>query len=147
MLKCGVLIAVLIVVVFGVSLYGDFVFDDNEAIVNNVDLESNGVDLFAHDFWGKNITDVNSHKSYRPLTILAYRLIYRLSITKDPYYFHLANLISYLILCCCLHSTLRSLLVGPCFQFAPSVSAELSTTVTILFTVHPVHCESVNKRF
>jgi tetratricopeptide (TPR) repeat protein len=32
--------------------------------------------LLVHDFWGQNITLADSHKSYRPFTVLTYRLNY-----------------------------------------------------------------------
>lgn len=57
------------------TLWGSFVFDDNEAIIKNKDvmpytpLEN----VFRNDFWGTDITSNSSHKSYRPLTILSYR--------------------------------------------------------------------------
>ena len=30
--------------------------------------------VFAHDFWGQKMDDWQSHKSFRPLTILSFRL-------------------------------------------------------------------------
>lgn len=58
------------------SLNGDFVFDDSEAIVNNKDVVSEDwFKLFYNDFWGANIKSNLSHKSYRPLTILSFRLL------------------------------------------------------------------------
>ncbi|XP_030034296.2 protein O-mannosyl-transferase TMTC4 isoform X2 [Manduca sexta] len=57
-----------------VSLDGDFVFDDSEAIVKNKDVISESwFDPFYNDFWGMNIKSNLSHKSYRPLTILTFR--------------------------------------------------------------------------
>lgn len=64
------------------TLWGDFIFDDGEAIVTNEDVigktlqtgHPNGVmGLFWHDFWGSRINRSDSHKSYRPLTVLTYR--------------------------------------------------------------------------
>lgn len=55
------------------SLHGDFVMDDAAAIVKNMDLRSNVTtigDVFRHDFWGTPINKEESHKSYRPLTVL-----------------------------------------------------------------------------
>jgi hypothetical protein len=60
---------------FGTSFDGDFVFDDSEAIVNNGDVRgSNGLtQLLTNDFWGHSIRSLDSHKSYRPLTVLTFR--------------------------------------------------------------------------
>jgi len=57
------------------SLEGGFVFDDTEAIINNGDVRSETpiTQLFYNDFWGTSLTHPNSHKSYRPLTILSFR--------------------------------------------------------------------------
>ncbi|OWZ11096.1 hypothetical protein PHMEG_00015939 [Phytophthora megakarya] len=49
--------------------------DDCSAVLNNADVErSNWSDVVVHDFWGTHIRSVHSHKSYRPLTVLSFRL-------------------------------------------------------------------------
>ena len=51
-------------------LFGDFVFDDRPAILNNQDVNSDDSIwnlLFVHDFWGGNLTAKSSHKSFRPV--------------------------------------------------------------------------------
>lgn len=59
---------------FLLSLQGDFVFDDTEAIVKNKDISSESwLDCFSNDFWGTSIKSNHSHKSYRPLTIITFR--------------------------------------------------------------------------
>lgn len=56
------------------SYNGKFVFDDSEAIVHNEDIQSTPlIDIFKNDFWGTKLTHKQSHKSYRPLTILSFR--------------------------------------------------------------------------
>lgn len=56
------------------SYDGDFVFDDTEAIVNNDDIRITPIwQIFKNDFWGTNLSHKQSHKSYRPLTILSFR--------------------------------------------------------------------------
>lgn len=69
------LLASLALLCFGSSFDGDFVFDDSEAIVNNGDVRgTNGLrQLLTNDFWGNSIRSSDSHKSYRPLTVLTYR--------------------------------------------------------------------------
>lgn len=73
-----ILIAISIIC-FGVSFNGDLVFDDSEAILRNKDVlpSSNFVEIFQHDFWGSNMSSKGSHKSYRPLTVLTYRLSFK----------------------------------------------------------------------
>ncbi|XP_044730855.1 protein O-mannosyl-transferase TMTC4-like [Chrysoperla carnea] len=54
---------------------GDFVHDDIPAVTLNKDvLAVNPIaHIFLNDFWGTPMADVNSHKSYRPLTTLTFR--------------------------------------------------------------------------
>ena len=77
-LGCGAtyaLIGVISVLCYFNSLKGDFVHDDLVAIVRNPDITGGSLfgELWIHDFWGKNITDNKSHKSYRPLTTITFR--------------------------------------------------------------------------
>lgn len=76
------LIRVISLLIFSASIYmfsldGDFVFDDSEAIVKNADvkLDTPVSSLFHNDFWGTNMKSNLSHKSYRPLTVLTFRLV------------------------------------------------------------------------
>lgn len=57
------------------SINGDFVHDDLSAICSNPDVmgQNKLSEAFLNDFWGKSMSDPDSHKSYRPLTILSFR--------------------------------------------------------------------------
>lgn len=59
------------------SMNGDFVHDDLSAICSNPDVmgQSGLVQIFSNDFWGKAMSDPDSHKSYRPLTTLSFRSV------------------------------------------------------------------------
>lgn len=59
------------------ALGGDFVHDDIPAIVRNKDVlaQSSLINLLKNDFWGTPMNDPASHKSYRPLTTLTFRLV------------------------------------------------------------------------
>lgn len=63
------------------SLNGDFVHDDLPAIVQNPDvLGTTSIrQLFANDFWGRSMSDPESHKSYRPITTLTFRYLFQFS--------------------------------------------------------------------
>lgn len=69
------LISLIAVIVYLNGINGDFVHDDIPAITLNKDVV--GVNkitrLFFNDFWGTPMDDANSHKSYRPLTVLSFR--------------------------------------------------------------------------
>lgn len=57
------------------ALGGDFVHDDIPAVVRNKDVivQTPWTSVFKDDFWGTPMHDVNSHKSYRPLTTFTFR--------------------------------------------------------------------------
>ncbi|XP_045139721.1 protein O-mannosyl-transferase TMTC4 isoform X3 [Echinops telfairi] len=133
---------------FARSYDGDFVFDDSEAIVNNKDLQAATPlgDLWHHDFWGSKLSSNTSHKSYRPLTVLTFRMNYYWSGGFHPMGFHVVNLL--------LHSGISVLLVdvfsvllgglqytskGRRLNLAPRASL----LAALLFSVHPVHTECV----
>ncbi|XP_027632028.1 protein O-mannosyl-transferase TMTC4 isoform X2 [Tupaia chinensis] len=135
-------------VCFARSYDGDFVFDDSEAIVNNKDLQAETPlgDLWHHDFWGSRLSSNSSHKSYRPLTVLTFRMNYYLSGGFHPVGFHVVNIL--------LHGGISVLLVdvfsvlfgglqytskGRRVHLAPRASL----LAALLFAVHPVHTECV----
>lgn len=63
------------------SLEGDMLLDDDGCIKGNKDVTDPSAtiyDIFQHDYWGASVWDRNSHKSYRPLTILSYRMNFQL---------------------------------------------------------------------
>ena len=84
------------------SLHGDFAYDDGAAIKKNSDVTAEGPflatlsDIFTNDFWGQSLLNETSHKSYRPLTTLSFRLNWVLT-GEDTFYFHIVNLICHII--------------------------------------------------
>ena len=63
------------------TLHADFTFDDEFAIVSNAAVlagarshDAGAGSVWGNDFWGQNITSETSHKSWRPLTTLTFRL-------------------------------------------------------------------------
>ena len=74
-LSIRLLLLVISIGVFLNSMNGDFVHDDLSAICSNPDVmgQSSLIQVFSNDFWGKPMSDPDSHKSYRPLTTLSFR--------------------------------------------------------------------------
>ena len=72
-----------------------------------------------------------SHKSYRPLCVLTFRLNYLIS-ELDPMTYHLVNVM--------LHGIVCVLFFVVCGMFMPSSTSFLAS---LLFAVHPVHTEAV----
>jgi len=89
--------------------------------------------LLLNDFWGTPLRHSGSHKSYRPLTVLTFRLNYLLGGLK-PLGYHVVNVL--------LHA-LVSGLVPVWASLGPRVSKHTALLAGLLFAVHPVHCEAV----
>ena len=72
----------------------DFVFDDRLAILTNPDVQPRAPlwPLLLHDFWGKELVKEDSNKSYRPFTILSFRVhTWWTGAEPEPASFHLVN--------------------------------------------------------
>ncbi|XP_052737312.1 protein O-mannosyl-transferase TMTC4 isoform X2 [Bicyclus anynana] len=128
------------------SLHGDFVFDDSEAIVKNKDVTSKSwLDSFSNDFWGTNIKSNHSHKSYRPLTILTYRLNYiinnrQLSATQ----FKVINLICHIICCVLVWKTYSCIWARVKWKNEEKYAIDVPFLASLLFSVHPIHVEAIS---
>lgn len=61
------------------AIDGDLVHDDVVAIIRNPDVVGSGTgwltSIWTNDFWGTPMSSPESHKSYRPLTVLTFRLV------------------------------------------------------------------------
>ena len=166
------LIFFLAVLTYSPSLTADFTFDDRPAILENNDVTedvtvSNFTDylrrISRHDFWGANITDHStSHKSYRPLTVLSFKLdhfiqkVFRQASKQDgtvsPTFFHANNILLH-----ALNSILFYAFIDKNINlFIPtnnpdnrksSQSVDSSRTFcfisAVIFAIHPVHTESI----
>ncbi|GAB1295529.1 Dolichyl-phosphate-mannose--protein mannosyltransferase [Apodemus speciosus] len=115
------------------SLFCGFVFDDVSAILDNKDLHPSTPlkTLFQNDFWGTPMSEERSHKSYRPLTVLTFRLNYLLSELK-PMSYHLLNTV--------FHAVVSVVFLKVCRLFLDKRS---SVIAALLFAVHPIHTEAV----
>ena len=110
-----------------------FVFDDTSAIRDNSDLlpSSPLVNILHNDFWGIPMTKEQSHKSYRPLCVLSFRLNYILH-GLEPLGYHLLNLLLHIVVTLMLYKVSGNY-VRPHTGFVAS----------LLFAVHPIHTEAV----
>nr|XP_037870885.1 protein O-mannosyl-transferase TMTC1 isoform X2 [Bombyx mori] len=117
------------------SLHGDFVHDDIPAIVGNGDVNGGNsvLGVFGNDFWGTPMSDATSHKSYRPLTTLSFRLNYKLC-GRSPWWWHACNI--------ALHATC-CMLVARAGAVVAKLQRPFAALAALLFAVHPVHTEAV----
>jgi hypothetical protein len=136
------------------ALENAFVFDDTLAIVNNPDIRPGAplADLLLHDFWGKALEKEDSHKSYRPLTVLSFRA-HTLWTGREaaPRYFHAVNVV--------LHAATAACVAGLGAWLWPRRNADsrhgggathgarprprVALLAGLLFAAHPVHVEAV----
>ncbi|XP_044136428.1 protein O-mannosyl-transferase TMTC3 isoform X2 [Bufo gargarizans] len=130
--EIGVLSCV-VVLCYWNSLFCGFVFDDVSAILDNKDLHPATPlkKLFQNDFWGTPMSEERSHKSYRPLTVLTFRLNYLFSELNAVSY-HLLNLL--------LHAVVCVIFLKVCRLF---LDKRTSLIAALLFAVHPIHTEAV----
>lgn len=130
-------------IIYANSLAGDFLHDDNPAILRNKDVEGTNsfYNLWTNDFWGTSITSNTSHKSYRPLCVLFFRMEYYF-FGFWPLPFRLTNVLMH----------------GVVSVFVVSISKEIvfkhrekeqlpkeiiSFLLGVLFALHPIHTEVV----
>nr|XP_019955548.1 PREDICTED: transmembrane and TPR repeat-containing protein 1 isoform X2 [Paralichthys olivaceus] len=131
-----VVLTALCVLCYCNTLRGELVHDDVWAIVNNPDVRpgSSLRNIFSNDFWGKMMADNTSHKSYRPLCILSFKLNILLG-GMTPLYFHMVNV--------CFHCAVTCLLMHTC-KSCVFEDSSLAFITALLFAVHPVHTEAVS---
>ncbi|XP_060080111.1 protein O-mannosyl-transferase TMTC2-like [Ylistrum balloti] len=116
------------------TLDADFAYDDSRAIQKNQDLrpETPILNVMYDDFWGTPLTHSGSHKSYRPLCVLSFRLNYFLG-ELNPWGYHLGNVILHVIVTAVFTHFARIFLR----HHIPTLAAGL------LFACHPIHVEAV----
>ncbi len=138
------------------SLECGFVFDDHRGILTNDDLDAEKTtlfEIFQHDFWGGSMSRKESHKSYRPFTVLSYRYLNHYFYQFEPYSYHLVNVI--------LHCIASLLFLVTCQKFFTCFSRNAivqqrsileslltnmwPTIAALLFAVHSVHTEAVSQ--
>lgn len=120
-------IFVLVFVIYGLTLWGDFVFDDRY-IVDQYELLRNSdlKEIFLMPYWSAEAG------LYRPITLLSYSLNY-IFIGASPFGFHLINLILYGLVCFYIFKFLEKLFSNRNFALL----------TTFIFLILPIHTEVV----
>ncbi|XP_063732645.1 protein O-mannosyl-transferase TMTC2 isoform X2 [Eleginops maclovinus] len=106
----------------------------SRAIKTNQDLlpETPWTNIFYDDFWGTLLTHSGSHKSYRPLCTLSFRLNHAAG-GLEPWGYHLVNVALHGAVTGLFTSLARLLLGGGLW----------SLLAGLLFASHPIHTEAV----
>lgn len=121
------------------TINNGFTWDDRAAVVTNCDVTNPNnlsfykqtTNIFSHDFWGQNITLFDSHKSYRPLTVISYRLNFIIHGINAAGY-HVVNVFLYSLICIVIFDLLK--------LFVDNYTAIFGS---LLFLFHPIHIEAV----
>ncbi|XP_005733994.1 protein O-mannosyl-transferase TMTC4 [Pundamilia nyererei] len=148
--QAKVTVALVALLCFINSYDGDFVFDDSEAIVNNKDLRPATPlnNIWSNDFWGTNLSSNSSHKSYRPLTVLTFRLNYLVAGGLHPVGFHVLNIILHAVISALMIDVFAVLIGGLAYDEKGRIlnhAPKTSLLAAIFFAAHPVHTESVSR--
>lgn len=121
------------------QLNGALLYDDKAAILGSPVVQGQ-VPLsmvWTRDFWGKDdLVSKESHKSFRPLVTLTYKLNHYLD-GDTPYGYHVLN--------ACLHALVSALVVPVTIAALGwrERSVFIPLVAGLLFAAHPVHVESV----
>lgn len=143
-----------LVLMFGVCLFSflpgmykpnnNFMLDDQVAVRHNMDVVNTSRPLFQslglivqHDFWGQDLFNNKSHKSYRPLVTMFFHLEYRISrdLHKIASTMRANNLVLHYFVCVALRWVFARIL--------PELHQSYSFCAVLLFTVHPIHTEVI----
>ena len=109
------------------SIFNGVAWDDRAAVTYNRDI-ADGPDYWNHDYWGQPMTAPDSHKSWRPLATLSFRLNY-LAHGYAPAGYHLANVLIHA--CACVFVLVLARQCYPGDEAAAGVAA-------VAFAIHPV---------
>jgi len=128
-------------------LNGRWVYDDAGSVIKNVVVNGKvpWKDAFTRDFWGQPMIEAGSHKSFRPITTLSFKLNYMYETSSPDYVespslgppsftFHLVNVI--------LHGWVTGIITEATWYILPDIVSQF--IVGILFGIHPVHAEVVS---
>lgn len=128
-----VVLSVCTIALYANTFRAGYVWDDRAAILSNKDVTQQRpvMEVFRHDFWGQVITDDLSHKSYRPVTVLSFRLNHMLHGLHASGY-HIANVVIYAISVLLVYELGLRLMSRGAARFS-----------SLLFCFHPVHVEAV----
>ncbi|KAL3909867.1 MAG: hypothetical protein SGARI_002387 [Bacillariaceae sp.] len=139
------------------ALHGIYVYDDAGSVVKNI-VVNGSVDwkeVFKRDFWGVDMKETQSHKSFRPITTLTFRANYLLAEKyqapddKHPptLTFHIINIL--------LHGLVTAMITRATYYILHSDDNKkyqthnqnmiiLQLLVGLLFGLHPAHAEVVS---
>lgn len=139
------------------ALNGGWVYDDAGSVVKNVVV--NGMvdwkEAFSRDFWGTEMKEAQSHKSFRPITTLTLKANYVFGLKFREYQHgnattandnkqNLPPTWSFHALNVALHGIVTALVTKATAFVLPPEDVVSQLVVGSIFAVHPVHAEVVS---
>eukprot|EP00939_MAST-03C_sp_MAST-3C-sp1_P001184 g1184.t1 len=157
--KLNVVVALVSVLPFLNTLYGEYVYDDKKAIVGNQDIREDHtmesvLRLLEHDFWGnpmpmmihgncgKPTTRGWTNNSFRPLSVLTFCWDCAMC-GKSPICFHVSNIFFHAVSVILAARLARNMYLHSSSRKSFRESDFLGSAVALLFGVHPVRTEVV----
>lgn len=122
---------------FITGFYNEFTFDDHLAIDGNHDVIGKSYDsyLWFHDIWGKDLVEIDSHKSYRPLLIVIFHYLW--NYENKAYIFRSASIVAHFLTSYMMYHLTQHIYRENDGKFLIALASAL------FFAAHPVHVESV----
>lgn len=134
------------------ALHGNYIYDDAGSVKNNIVVNGRvpTKEVFTRDFWGTEMKTPQSHKSYRPVTTLSFRLNYLynekyglLDTKEETYGYHVVNVLMHGINTMLATEAAAFIFDSPTIaDVEMNIIAQLVTG--LLFGLHPVHAEAVS---
>ena len=142
---------------YGNTYNAGLLYDDETAILRNrcvVDKRSTLSDVFNTDFWGYPLHMVGSHKSYRPITTLTFRMqvqyvngdsnlptsLHETYVRPNGMRLHVVNIVLFAFVSAVFCIVLHCMFPFPQYTSRDKTAIRLAV---LLFVVHPVHTEVV----
>lgn len=118
-------------------------YDDGVAIIQNADVTNTNQSIFdnirsiaRHDFWGQDLSDDRSHKSFRPFITFMFHFEYRyINRSNLAAIMKRINLLIHIGICCIIYDILRRM-------FDDRHQKAISMAM-LLFAAHPIHTEVI----
>lgn len=120
-------------------------YDDDIALVKNADVTNTNQSIgqiirsiLLHDFWGQNLTEKHSHKSFRPLVTIIFHLEFRYlkHLVHLPAFMKQINLLAHMTVCCLIYIAFQRI-------FNDYDERTALFNATIIYAVHPIHTEVI----
>ena len=150
------------------ALSGGYVYDDAGSVIKNVVV--NGMvdwkEVFNRDYWGTEMNQIQSHKSFRPITTLTLKANYVLAKYIQKYQqndnpeeeqqeqskqdlpptwtFRVINVLLHGIVTGLITKSTSYILPSSLLSYSDNNSVVMELIIGSLFALHPVHAEVVS---